>query len=210
MADVSVVGECEDGRQAVDAIRRLEPALVFLDVRMPDMSGFDVIERVGAGRMPVVIFVTAYDVHAIRAFEVEALDYVLKPIDSGRLAHAVARARRRLGSDRQARLAVRDRGRMVLLDPNDVTRLEADGDYVRVYAEGATYLVRETLTGMEARLDGARFVRVHRSTIVQLRYVRQLRRQHDARFVVTLADGTRVRTSRRYRHRLQALIESLA
>jgi two-component system LytT family response regulator len=210
MADVSIVGECGDGRQAVDAIRRLEPALVFLDVRMPDMSGFEVIERVGAGRMPVVIFVTAYDVHAIQAFEVEALDYVLKPIDSERLAQAVARARHRIGSDcRQARLAVRDRGRLVLLDPNDVTRIEADGDYVRVYAAGATYLVRETLAAFEARLDGARFVRIHRSTIVQLQYVRQLQRRDDARFVVTLADGTRIRASRRYSPRLRALIESL-
>jgi two-component system LytT family response regulator len=209
MADVSIVGECGDGRQAVDAIRRLEPALVFLDVRMPDMSGFEVIERVGVGRMPVVIFVTAYDVHAIQAFEVEALDYVLKPIDSERLAQAVARARRRIGSDRQARLAVRDRGRLVLLDPNDVTRIEADGDYVRLYAAGATYLVRETLAAMEARLDGARFVRIHRSTIVQLQYVRQLWRRDDARFVVTLADGTRIRASRRYSPRLRAIIESL-
>jgi len=209
MADVSVVGECGDGREAVDAIRRLEPALVFLDVRLPDMSGFEVIERVGAGRKPVVIFVTAYDVHAVQAFEVEALDYVLKPIDSERLAQAVARARRRLGSGGGARLAVRDRGRTVLLDPNDVTRIEADGDYVRVHAVGATYLVRETLAAMEARLDGARFVRIHRSTIVQLQYVRQLRRRHDARFVVTLADGTRLTSSRRYSHCLRTLIESL-
>jgi two-component system LytT family response regulator len=210
MADVSVVGESGDGREAVDAIRRLKPALVFLDVRLPDMSGFEVIERVGAGRIPVVIFVTAYDVHAIQAFEVEALDYVLKPIDSERLAQAVARARRRLGSDGEARLAVRDRGRTVLLDPNDVTRIEADGDYVSVHTVGATYLVRETLAAMEARLDGARFVRIHRSTIVQLQYVRQLRRRPDARFVVTLADGTRLKSSRRYSHRLRTLIESLA
>jgi len=177
---------------------------------MPDMSGFDVIARVGADRMPAVIFVTAYDVHAIRAFDVEALDYILKPIDSERLAHAVARARRRLGAHGEARLTVRDRGRTVVLDPEDVTRIEADGDYVRVYAAGASYLMRATLTAMEARLDRERFVRIHRSTIVQVRHVRELRRRRDAQFVVTLADGARVTASRRYSRRLCQLIEPMA
>jgi len=205
--DVSVIGECRDGQQAVDAIRRLSPSLVFLDVRMPDMSGFDVIERVGVERMPVTILVTAYDSHAIRAFDVQALDYVLKPIDSDRLRQAVARARRRLGDVGHARIAIRDRGRTVLLDQDQVTRIEADGDYVRLYAAGATYLVRETMTAMEARLDGARFVRIHRSIIVHRRHVREIVRAGRSELIVALADGAHVKASRRYGPHLRALIE---
>jgi two-component system, LytTR family, response regulator len=207
MGGVLVVGECSDGHQAVDAITRLVPDLVFLDVQMPGLSGFDVIDMVGAERMPVVIFVTAYSSHAIRAFEVQALDYVLKPIDTERLIRAVARARYRLGARRDSRLIVRDRGRVVLLDPDAVTRIEADGDYIRVYASGTVYLVRETLRAMQAKLDGARFVRIHRSLIVQLRHVRQLEPQRNAEFIVTLTDGARVRASRRYSRCLHTLVD---
>jgi two-component system LytT family response regulator len=157
--------------------------------------------------MPLVIFVTAYSSHAVRAFEVQALDYVLKPIDTERLVQAVARAQTRLGGRRDSRLTVRDRGRLVLLDPDAVTRIEADGDYIRVYASGAAYLVRETLGAMEAKLDRTRFARIHRSLIIQLRHVRQLEPQRNAEFIVTLSDGARVRASRRYSCGLQPLVD---
>jgi two-component system LytT family response regulator len=226
--DVEVVGECGDGAAAVAAIGELAPDLVFLDVQMPEVGGFDVVDAVGVARMPAVIFVTAYDQYAVRAFDVHALDYVLKPIEGERFRRALDRARERLertGDDvaeriaaalgdlgrtvprrYPKRLAIRSDGRVTLVDVREVDRVEAAGNYVEVYAGGKARLMRETLTNLEARLDPETFVRVSRSTIVNADRVRELRPMFNGDFVVVLRDGTEVSASRRYRQSLDALL----
>jgi two-component system, LytTR family, response regulator len=224
--DVDVVGECGDGTAAIDAIATLAPDLVFLDIQMPELGGFDVIETIGAARMPVVIFVTAYDEHALRAFDVHALDYVLKPIDGERFGVALQRARetlarkgddlsqritdalRDLGQARRylKRVAIKSSGRVTLVDLTDVDRLEAAGNYVEVHAGGKKHLLRETLTSLESRLDPEVFVRVSRASIVRADRIRELRPMFNGDSVVVLQDGAEVSASRRYRSRLDALI----
>jgi two-component system, LytTR family, response regulator len=226
--DVEVVGECGDGASAVAAIGELAPDLVFLDVEMPEVDGFDVVRAVGAGAMPAVIFVTAFDQYAVRAFDVHALDYVLKPIDVARFRVAVARARERLArpeaNDLAARiaaaladigraapptfakrLAVKSDGRVTLVDVGDVDRIEAAGNYVEIVAAGKRHLMRETMASLEARLDPERFVRVSRSAIVNADRVRELRPMFNGDVVVVLRDGTEVSAGRRYRQNLDAL-----
>jgi two-component system, LytTR family, response regulator len=227
-ADVEVIGEYGDGAEAIDAITTLAPDLVFLDIQMPEVGGFDVIEAIGIARMPAVIFVTAYDEHALRAFDVHAVDYVLKPIDRHRFRTAVERARRRLADapgqqleerelsldrriaaalgalgrpahDYARRLAIKGDGRVILVDVDEVDRLEAAGNYVEVHSGARHHLVRETMASLEARLDPARFVRVSRSSIVNADRVRELQPMFNGDFVVVLRDGTKVTGSRRYR-----------
>ncbi|HMI57212.1 MAG TPA: LytTR family DNA-binding domain-containing protein, partial [Gemmatimonadaceae bacterium] len=200
-ADIETVGECDGGRAAIDAIRVLAPDLVFLDVQMPEVDGFAVVQSIGTERMPVVIFVTAFDAHALHAFDCHALDYLLKPIDDVRFAEALTRARQcvRDRASRMAdRIAVRDRGRVALLDPRDIEWVAADGDYVRIHASARSYLVRETLTVMAERLCAPRFVRIHRSTIVNVEQIGELRPMPNREFVVVLRDGTKLRSSRSY------------
>jgi two-component system LytT family response regulator len=229
--DVSVVGECANGRTAVDSIHSLAPDLIFLDVQMPEVDGFAVVESVTAERMPIVIFVTAYDSHALRAFEAHAIDYLLKPIDDTRFAQALGRVRERV-RDRTAgalaerlsalladvsrtaapsldRVTVRDRGCVVLLDPRDIEWVAADGDYLRISASARSYLVRETLTAMEARLPASRFARIHRSSIVNVEHIAALEPLPNREFVVVLRDGTRLRSSRSYVHRLRRVLDAL-
>lgn len=227
-ADLEVIGECGDGAAAIEAITGLAPDLVFLDIQMPEVGGFDVVEAIGVARMPAVVFVTAYDEHALRAFDVHAVDYVLKPIDRHRFRTAVERARRRLAHapgqqleerelsldrriaaalgelgrpahDYAKRLAIRGDGRVILVDVDEVDRLEAAGNYVEVHSGARHHLVRETMASLEARLDPARFVRVSRSSIVNADRVRELQPMFNGDFVVVLRDGTKVAGSRRYR-----------
>ena len=212
-ADVVLVGECATGRQAVEMIDQRSPDLVFLDVQMPGMDGFAVVEAVGVDRMPLTIFLTAHDTHALRAFEVQASDYLLKPIDDERFDGALARVRRRLAEQRPAargpeRLVIRDRGRMVLLEVDEVDWVGAEKDYVRVYARGRSHLVRETMAAMESQLPPAHFARIHRSAIVNLGRIRELRPQANREFVVVLRDGTQLRLSRSYRDRLAGFIQT--
>jgi two-component system LytT family response regulator len=222
-AGVDVAAECGDGEETVRAIRELAPDIVFLDVQMPGMDGFAVVETVGADAMPTVVFVTAYDAHALRAFEAHALDYLLKPIDDERFALALARARAHIAERRDGalgrrlramlaegevarvpvqlavptpplppRVPVRDRGRIVLLDADEITWIEADGDYVRVHAGTQRYLLRERMAAMEVRLGRERFVRIHRSAIVNVGRVRELRPRPNHEYVVVLRDGTQL------------------
>jgi len=224
MADVEIVGECASGREAVDAIRGLSPDLVFLDVQMPGLDGFGVVEAVGAERMPVVVFVTAYDQHALRAFEARALDYLLKPIDDERFEQAVARARARVAERRESavgrrlaaapaapaapleRILVRSGGRVLLVAADEVDWIEAAGDYLRLHVGPARHLLRETMGALEARLDPRRFVRIHRSTIVNVSRIRELQPYFNREYVVLLRDGTRLKLSRGYRERLELLL----
>jgi two-component system LytT family response regulator len=219
-AGLEVIGEYGDGAAAIDAITGLAPDLVFLDIQMPEVGGFDVVEAIGVARMPAVVFVTAYDEHALRAFDVHAVDYVLKPIDRHRFRTAVERARRRLADtpgqldrriaaalgelgrpahDYAKRLAIKGDGRVILVDVDEVDRLEAAGNYVEVHGGARHHLVRETMASLEARLDPARFVRVSRSSIVNADRVRELQPMFNGDFVVVLRDGTKVAGSRRYR-----------
>jgi len=234
--DVAVVDEAADGPQAVQQIRSIEPDLVFLDVQMPEMTGLEVVREVGADQMPVTIFVTAYDEYALDAFEAQALDYLLKPIDEERFAEAVDRARAQIqqaeasalseqlhGLLRQyadeddsqddapppiERFTVRSRNRIYFVDAADVQWIESEGDYVALHDGEETHLVRKTMKELENRLDSDHFLRVHRSYIVNTAYVEELRPLDHGTYRLIMAAGTPLKTSRGYSDNVEALIES--
>ncbi len=229
--DVTAVSECEGGREAVEGILRERPDLVFLDVQMPELDGFGVLREVGPERMPPVIFVTAFDRYAVRAFEANALDYLLKPFGDRRFEESLERARRQRaqGRDRamlerlsalldshrlQApeperkpapregaeggyveRIAVKTGGKVLLLPVGEVDWCEAEGNYVVLHAGSRSPMLRETLNRVEQLLDPRRFVRVHRSTLVNVDRIRELEPDVDKGWVVVLRDGTRLRLS---------------
>ncbi len=195
---VEVVGEYGSGRAAIAAIRSLTPDLVFLDVQMLEVDGFAVVGAIGPDQMPPVVFVTAYDQYALAAFDVQALDYLLKPIDDDRFTRALARARRQV-ADRGGRILIRDRGRVTFLETAELDWIEAKGDYVRIHAGARAYLVRETMAAFERTLDPNRFARIHRSTIVALAKVVGLRATSPRRWEVLLSGGTRLKLSRHHR-----------
>jgi two-component system LytT family response regulator len=224
--DVDIVAECADGRSAVDAIREHDPDLVFLDVNMPELSGFDVIQEVGADAMPPIIFVTAYDQFAVQAFDAHALDYVLKPFDEDRFRTAVERARETLNRrmtgalDQRLtdllqglarphyveRLAVKSGGKIIFLKTDEVTWIGAEGNYARLHAGKRSYLMRETMSNLESKLDPVRFIRIHRSTIVSTDAIAELEPLFQGDYVVVLRDATRLTSSRGYRANLQAFM----
>ncbi|WP_420454691.1 LytR/AlgR family response regulator transcription factor [Rubrivirga sp.] len=217
--DVAVVGTADTGRTAVSAIAEHQPDVVFLDVQMPGLSGLDVVREVGPERMPAVVFVTAYDQHALAAFDVAAVDYLLKPYDDDRFAQSLARAREAvrlrevdalrdrlaalLGPERPApsadfleRLAVEMRGQTRLVPVEAIDYVSSDGPYVEVHVGADVWVVRERMQTLEDRLDPARFFRIHRSTIVQIDRVEALLTAPGGDYAVRLADGTRLRLSR--------------
>ncbi len=222
--DIELIGECSDGQQAVDAINTQHPDLVFLDVQMPACDAFGVIEKVGADKMPAVVFVTAYDEYALRAFEVHAIDYLLKPFGRERfqqtLQHARAHVERRRAGDlgkrlmalvqdikpepqKLDRLVVKSGGRVFFLRTEDIVWIEAAGNYVRLHLGDDSHLFRETMNGIEARLDPRRFVRIHRSRIVNSDRIKELQPWFNGEYVVVLQNGTRLTLSRGYREKLQ-------
>lgn len=225
-ADFEIVGECVSGRQAIECIRRDKPDLVFLDVQMPRLNGFDVCEGVAAAgmTMPLVIFVTAYDQYALKAFEVHAIDYLLKPFDADRLRKSLAHARTQLarredeplaprlaalledlrpGFKKPDRLVIKEDGRIVFVHTNAIEWLEADGNYVRLHAGKETHYFRETLTGLESQLPGDKFVRISRSVIVNLDRVKELQPKFYGDYLVVLHNGEKLTLSRNYRNRLE-------
>ena len=228
--DVTVVASCADGEEAVQAIRELAPDLVFLDVRMPGMTGFDVIHAIGVDRMPAVIFLTAYEQHAIDAFRVNAVDYLLKPLDRARLVEALGRARRdfaqrdllrrtgelasllgQLGTGSQrasGRVLVRTGGNVHVIEPEDIAWVDADGDYVTLHADGKAHLLRESLRNMEERLRPHGFHRIHRSTLVSIKRIRTLAANENGDYDVVLNDGTRLKVSRSYKDALFAALDT--
>jgi two-component system LytT family response regulator len=222
--DVEVVGQCSDGQQAVSAIQQLSPELVFLDVQMPAVDGFGVIKQVGAERMPMVVFVTAYDEYALQAFEVHALDYLLKPFGRDRLQQCLDHARhqrdRRRAGDlgksllalvqdfrpeqkKQDRLVVKSGGRVFFVRTDEIDWIEAAGNYVRLHMKDQSHLFRETMNQMESRLDPQRFFRIHRSRIVNTERIKELQPWFNGEYVVLLQNGAQLRLSRSYREKLE-------
>lgn len=196
---VEIVAECADGAEAARQIEQLHPDVAFLDVEMPELDGFEVLGATNA-RRPAIVFVTAYDSYAVRAFEEHALDYVLKPVDAERLHQSIARARRAT-VQRLARMVIRTRGRIVLLPVDEITHIEAAGNYARVHTAKDHHLIRQTFTDLEAKLDATRFVRIHRSLIVNATLVREVRPWFRGDALVVMTDGRELTLSRTYRDR---------
>lgn len=210
---VQVIGEYGSGAEALTAIRSSQPDLVFLDVQMPEMDGFDVVEMLGSDVPPAIVFVTAYDHYALRAFEAGALDYILKPFDDARFKLALDRAKGRIspGLHRQltpTSLVVKSAGQVTIVKISEIDWIEAADYYSSLHVGTKTHLLRRSMADIEHDLDQAVFCRIHRSTIVKLDRIRGLRLNEGGEYDVLLNDGTRLRMSRRYRKRLQFLLGS--
>ena len=207
--DIQCVDECSSGIDAVEAIRRSKPDLVFLDVQMPECDGFDVLELLGSDLPAVVIFVTAYDEYALRAFEAGALDYLLKPFDDARFGRALNRAKEKLAhyqpAQRRAaeRLVVRSQGQVLFVNVADIDWIEAAGYYACLHVGSDTHILRRTLAELQQDLGEQQFIRIHRSIIVNVDRVRGLELQAGGEYEVVLRSQERLRLSRRYRKRLQ-------
>jgi two-component system LytT family response regulator len=222
--DISILGECGDGAQAVADVRALRPDLLFLDVQMPLLDGFGVLRALSSESLPVVIFVTAFDRYALKAFEVHALDYLLKPFDKERFALALKRAKEQVRQGKAptlderlqqllqrvqdrpqapARLVVKSAGRIYFVRTEDIDWIEAAGNYVRLHAGKEAHLLRQSLSSLESQLDSGRFVRVHRSTIVNIERIRELEPAFHGDSVLVLEDGTELALSRSCRSRLE-------
>lgn len=230
--NVQIVAECQDGEQTVSAIRNCRADLVLLDVQMPVMDGFEVLKQLVPEEMPLVIFTTAYDQYALRAFEAHALDYLLKPFDHERLHHAIERARMELGRSHEReftrrildllsyvrsekpstapvdnRLVIRAKGRIIFLNSDEIDWIEASANYVRLNVGKESYLVRETIGRISDRLNPNHFVRIHRSTIVDVRKIKELIPVNSGEYIVVLTNGKELSCSRGYRTALQSMIE---
>lgn len=227
-AELEVVAECANGREAIKAISSLKPDLVFLDIQMPKIDGFEVVETIGVEEMPAVIFVTAYDEFALRAFEINAVDYLLKPFDEARLKKAVARAKREI--ERQTptremeeklrrllkevrpeqkylkRIPVKSARHTILVLTEEIDWINSAGHYLELHAGGEKHLIREQLSRLEAKLDPEKFVRIHRSIIVNLDSIKSLHPLFNGDHVVVLKNGQKINSSRTYHEKLIALL----
>jgi two-component system LytT family response regulator len=220
--DVEVVAECEDGSSAIEKILELSPDLVFLDVQMPDMDGFEVLRALPQESLPEVIFLTAYEHHAVRAFEVHALDYLLKPVDDERFSAAIERAREAANSDSKLRMAerllqllqhepqshvtrfpVRVGPRIQVVRAQEIDWIAAAGDYVELHSKGRSHLLRETMNSIEQKLDPQQFLRIHRSRIVRLESIQEARCIDNREYTVKLSDSSEHRSGRTYADRLE-------
>ena len=225
--DVEVVGVCTDGPSAVEMIDRTQPDLVFLDVQMPGMDGFEVVENLERTKLPAVVFVTAHDAHALRAFEIHALDFLLKPFDQTRFEKALERARSQLSQSTgpvldsrlvtlleelheerkySERLIVKSSGRVFFVRTEEIDWVEASGNYVKIHTKSDAHLLRESMKNMEAKLDPKTFVRIHRSAIVNIDHIKELEPWFHGEYIVIMRDGTRLTASRVFSDRLSALI----
>jgi two-component system LytT family response regulator len=235
-SNVVVAAECQDGRQTVSAINCFRPDILLLDIQMPDLDGFQVLNEIPPSDMPVVIFTSAYDQYAIRAFEAHALDYLLKPFDQGRLHQALERARTELlkagnreithrlmqllsdmkskssavPGESQDRLVIKAKGRVIFLDLAEIDWVEAAANYVRLNVGKESYLLRETISRTSERLNPGEFIRIHRSTIVNVRKIKELIPVNSGEYIVVLKNGKELSCSRGYRALLQHVIEELS
>ncbi len=225
--DVEIVGECSNGKEAVAMIRKQNPDVVFLDVQMPEMDGFAVLESIGIEQLPEVIFATAYEQYAIRAFELHALDYLLKPFDQARFKEAIKHAKERFRSERQNegrmqisallesiknkpqyldRLMIKAGGRITFLNTDEINWIEADDKYVHIHTGKISPMVRQTLSAMETQLDPRKFRRIHRSAIVNVERIKELQPLFSGEHSILLEDGTKLTLSRNYKDKLFELL----
>jgi two-component system LytT family response regulator len=228
--DVDIVGECANGREAVEAIKELSPDLLFLDIQMPEMGGFEVLNALSEGQTPHLVFVTAYDQYAVRAFEVHALDYILKPFDRERFEASWHRAKAQLQRERNGgveqkilslledlkagtkyleRLVIKSSGRIYFLETNEIDWIQAEGNYVSVHTGKKSHLLRETISSLENQLDPKKFLRIHRSAIVRIDRIKELQPWFHGEYHIILHDGTQLTLSRNYRDRLQEALGKL-
>lgn len=225
--DIELVGECGDGRSAVEKILERSPDVVFLDIQMPGMDGFEVLRALPKERLPEVIFLTAYDQHVLRAFDFHALHYLLKPVDDTRFAAAISRARDLVDSKIKAdmaqrvmkmldsasdqyasRFAVQTGSRIQIVVAEDIEWVGSAGNYVELHVNCRSFLLRESMASLEQRLDPAKFIRIHRSRIVQSKGILELRSIENREFTVKLSDGSEHRSSRTYADRLERWLSS--
>jgi two-component system LytT family response regulator len=226
--DLRVVGECTNGAEAIEAVQSIRPDLILLDVQMPEVGGFAVLEALKDEGLPPVIFITAYDHYAVRAFEFHALDYLLKPFDRERFCAAIERAKRQIrrengdGLDARIlalleqireqparyseRLVVKTGGRVFFLNTDEIDWIEAEGNYVSIHTGKKAYLLRETISSLEAQLDPKDFVRIHRSAIANINRIKELQPWSHGEYHVILNDGTQLTLSRSYREKLQSAL----
>ena len=223
--EIDVVGEGMTAAETIDLVRATKPQLLFLDIQMPGMDGFDIATELCSGKTvptPHIIFTTAHDQYALRAFEIHAVDYLLKPFTRERLSSAVEHARReilladqqpatngtagRSGSRYTTRIVFKSRGRILFLSVSDIRWIGAEENYVRICTEGETHLLRETMSRLEERLDPQMFLRVHRSAIVNLQYLKEVRTEPNGEFTVVMVNGQKVAMSRSYHARISELL----
>ena len=207
--EIEILGECSSGEEALARIRDSKPDLVFLDVQMPECDGFDVLELLGSDLPPAIVFITAYDQYALRAFEAGALDYLLKPFDNARFGRALQRAKQKIaggkGQARQIdRLAIHAAGEVMFVDVTLIDWIEAADYYAALHVGPKTHLIRRSLSDLEQDLDPALFCRIHRSTIVNLQRIRGLKLGEDGEYTVQMQNGESLRLSRRYRKEVRA------
>lgn len=221
--DLRVIAECSNGTQAVETIRAMRPELVFLDIQMPEVDGFGVLNQLKRDPLPYIIFVTAYDQYAVRAFDVHALDYLLKPVDEERFARALERAKPMLRSDSEwmsrivhflqeveaeqnrysARFVIKEEGRIFFVNTSEIDWIEAKGNYALVHAGKKSHLIREAMNSLEGQLNPQKFFRIHRSTIVNIERIREMQPLFHGDCRITLHDGTKLLMSRRFRDKLR-------
>ena len=225
--EIEIVGQARSGEETVHTILKSQPDLLFLDVQMPEIDGFEVLQAIGVGRVPAVVFVTAYDQFALRAFEAHALDYLLKPYDDERFAAALQRARERIRQHQQGdvdrrllallkeargdrgyvqRLVVPSGQRSVFIRAEQIDWIEAERNYVRLHVGGQSYLLRENVSRIAASLDPAAFCQIHRSTIVNIDRIQAVESLSNAEYLIVLHDGTKLSSGRKYRGNLHALM----
>lgn len=241
VADIEVVGEAKNGREALQQIEDLKPDLVFLDIQMPGLGGFEVVKNLNPETMPIILFLTAYDEYAVQAFEVNALDYILKPIDEDRLHQVLSKVRQQIDQKRAqehkrlllelvsnmsgksfrsfaeiednedgklvakepSRLAIRDGGHTTWVDQKDIEWIDAAGDYMCVHVDGTTHIMRKTMKELERELDESILQRIHRSTIVNIKHVKEMESHINGEYFLTLESGHRVKLSRTYKAKLR-------
>ena len=225
--EIRIVGEASNGKQAIREIQHHKPDLVFLDVQMPDADGFEVLSSADSNSLPIVIFVTAFEQHALRAFEVHALDYLLKPFDDDRFQVALERAKSAWRKDRGHqlqsklrdlltdridgpkyldRMIVKETGRISFVKTEDIKWFRAEGNYVKLFLGKQTHMLHTSMNALEAQLDPKRFFRIHRSLIINIEHLQELRPWHTGEYVVVMRDGTELTMSRGYRDRLDDLL----